>query len=128
MFSRQWEAARDEARDLDKYAPNWDGEGADPVALELIQETLRLFRLLEGRAFPAPDMVYPAADGTVFVEWHHPGGGVDTANITPDRIHVVAVGADGKILALPSDTAQATNPQCDTAPVDGDAFEFTIAA
>lgn len=129
MFSRQWEAARDEARDLDKYAPNWDGADADPVPLELIQDTLGFFRCLEERAFPAPDLVYPAADGTVFVEWHHSGGYVQTANIRPGRISLVMMGPDGNIIPMPPDVpADAATPSGMTASADGDAFEFALAA
>lgn len=129
MFSRQWEAARDEARDLDKYAPNWDGADADPVPLKLIQDTLRFFSHLEDRAFPAPDSVYPAADGTVFVEWHHPGGFVQTANIRLGRVSVVMMGPDGNIIPPPSDVPADTNgPRGGAAPADGDAFEFALAA
>jgi len=104
MFSHCWEDARDEARDLDKFAPNWDGADADSVPLNLIRETLTFFQRLEDATFPPPDSVYPAADGTVFVEWHHSDGTVRMANVQPGRIATVTMGPDGSILPQESET------------------------
>jgi hypothetical protein len=129
MFSRQWEAARDEARDLDKYPPDWDGAGADPVPLPLIREVLRLFRDLENQRFTAPDLVYPLADGSVMAEWHHPGGVVQAVNVRgPGRVHVVTVGADGGRLDGPAGEGPDPAVPHDPPPADGDAFEFSLAA
>lgn len=131
LFFREWESAYDETRDLDKYMPNWDGANADPVPLKLIQATLLFFRHLEERLFPAPDSVYPVADGTVVAEWHHPGGSVQIANIMSGRISVVMMAPDGEIILPPSDTqvpAGTADPQCGESLADGDAFEFTLSA
>ncbi len=129
MFSRQWEAARDEARDLDKYAPNWDGADADPVPLALIQDTLGLFRHLETLAFPAPDLIYPAADGSVYVEWHHAGGFVQMVNIRPGRTSAILMRPDGTIDTPPSEAPSDAALALGGSPcADGDAFEFALAA
>ena len=129
MFSRQWESARDEARDLDKYAPNWDGADADPVALGLVQVALKLFRRLETDGFPAPDLVYPAADGSVYVEWHHAGGFVQMVNLRPGRISLVMMRPHGTIDPQSSETpADVSLEEGDAACADGDSFEFALAA
>ncbi len=131
LFFREWESAYDETRDLDKYMSNWDGADADPVPLKLIQYTLLFFRHLEERNVPAPDSVYPVADGTVIAEWHHPGGCVQIANIMSGRISVVMMDPNGKIVPQPSEAqvpAGTIDPQCGDSLADGDAFEFTLAA
>jgi hypothetical protein len=129
MFSRQWEAARDEARDLDKYRPNWDGADADPVPLELIHESIEIFRSLEAKGFPAPDNIYPAADGSVCFEWHHEGGFAHLVNLRRSgRMSVVTMMPDGTIRPpseLPSDQPE---PKDGPTVADGDAFEFSLAA
>ena len=90
LLAAQWETANDEARDLDKFQANWDGEGADSVSLSLIATTLRLLGALEAQGFPAPACVYPLADGTVMAEWHHVHGAVESANIrSGGRIEIV---------------------------------------
>lgn len=128
-LSRQWEAACDEASDLDKYNPDWDGAGADAVPLIVIRRTLDLFRRFELLAFPAPDSVYPAADGTVFVEWHHPNGVSQLLNIRLNGISVVMMGPDGKIIPPPPTDGSLDLSSCDVAlQSDGDAFEFVLAA
>ncbi len=87
---RQWEVAFDDARDLDTYLANWDGEGADPVPLALIETTLRLLEIWKSQDHPAPADIYPLADGTVMVEFHYVSGVVDSANIrTGGRIEIV---------------------------------------
>lgn len=129
MFSRRWEAARDEARDLDKYGPNWDGADADPVPLELIQDALEFFRNLEARGFQAPDNIYPAADGSICFEWHHEGGFVHLANIRGSgRMSLVTMMPDGTIRPQPDPASDQPEPRDGPTCADGDAFEFSLAA
>ena len=87
----QWEAALDEARDLDKYQPDWDGEGADAVPSVMILQTRQWLRALQSRGDSAPACVYPLADGTVMVEWHYGSGAGDSANIRGGwRVEIVS--------------------------------------
>ena len=87
----QWEAAFDEARDLDKYQPNWDGEGADAVPSVLILQTRQWLRALQSLGSSAPACVYPLADGTVMAEWHYGSGAGDSANIRGGgRVEIVS--------------------------------------
>lgn len=89
-FSPQWEEVLDEVRDLDKYQPDWDDEGADAVPLALIRMTCSWLRTLQAQGTPAPASVYPLADGTVMVEWHYEHGAADSANIrSGGRIEIV---------------------------------------
>lgn len=130
MFSRQWEAARDEVRDLDKYEPNWDGADADPVPLDLIQTALKFFDALEQQLIVAPDMVYPSADGSVFAEWHYASGHVQSVNIRHNRISIVVMDPDGRIVSIPSGSSD-RDAACISdvnSTGENDAFEFALAA
>lgn len=132
----QWESARDEARDLDKYGSNWDGEGADAVSLDLINTTLRWFRGLEDRGHPAPVSIYPLADGTPMIEWHHPGGSTESANIrVGNRVEIVLHLVGEKPLFTASTLAkivggerfQDPSPAESTAQMDEE-YSFAVAA
>jgi len=76
-----WDAARDELLALEQLAPNWDGEGADPVKPGLIPASLRLMELAREADYPPPVYVYATADGTVMIEWHWANGRGEIANI-----------------------------------------------
>lgn len=128
LFAKSWEFARDDVRDLEKYLPNWDKDGADPVPLLLIEKTLSLFRTLETSAFPAPDAVYPSAGGTVFLEWHYASGAVQSINVLSDRIYLVFMSAEGAILSslVVPDELQPHTASGDYPPAD-DEFYFSLA-
>jgi hypothetical protein len=96
--SRNWDDVRIELRNLEKYVANWDGEGADAVAADSIRRAMVISRELETAKFPTPDMVYPSADGTIFVEWRYSDGFVEMLNICPNRNHVVSMDSQGKIV------------------------------
>jgi len=129
LFADHWEAARAEVRDLDRCEANWDGEGADPVPLKLIQATLRYLEECEQLRFLAPDTVYAAADGTVFVEWHYPDGFVQVVNLCLNRILVITMDPDGKIIPVPTDNISDVITSNEMiVDIDRDRFEFTLAA
>lgn len=131
----QWEVAYDEARDLDKFQPNWDSEGADPVPLSLICATLQLFSTLEAQGFPAPASVYPLADGTVMLEWHYSHGAVESANIRPNgRMEIVRREPNAKptfraisISDFDSEDENETAPGGASPRID-DGFSYSLAA
>lgn len=66
----QWEAVRDEVRNLVNLPANWDGEGADRFREELISPTFSLLSHSERCHFPPPNSIYLGASGTAIVEWH----------------------------------------------------------
>lgn len=76
-----WDAARDELLALEQLAPNWDGEGADPVKPGLIPTALRLLSLARTAQFQPPLYIYATAGGTVMIEWHHGNGQASIANV-----------------------------------------------
>ena len=86
----QWQNAKAELLALDQYQPNWDGEGADPVPVELIQATEELYERLRELGHPAPSTVYPTAGGTVMFEIHLDNDEVLSFNVRdPKRAEVV---------------------------------------
>jgi hypothetical protein len=79
--ARDWRAARLEAFGLGDFKENWDGEGALPVSKALILSAINFFKTLERDGCPAPDSVYPLANGSVMAEWHYSDQTVVSAEI-----------------------------------------------
>jgi hypothetical protein len=98
----EWALAYQAAKELDQYTRNWDGEGASPVPREYIQATLAFFERLEGQGYTPPDYLYPAADGTLMMEWHHTSGTRDLISIDSRGFHLIAMDSAGNILTLPA--------------------------
>lgn len=82
---RSWDDARDDVRALLQLAPDWDGEGADPVRRELIAPALAFLQQMKARGFQPAEFVYATAGGTIMLEFHEPSGVVLVANIRTER-------------------------------------------
>ncbi len=130
-----WEAAIDAAFDLDRYAPNWDGEGADPVPEQLIRDTVEFLRHGRAMRMSAPDCIYPLADGTVMFEWHGGRGSAISLNLRPGKRAEILTSAPGREPVFEAVTldlgeeADAATSQASGAARESDPFHtFELAA
>jgi hypothetical protein len=80
----------DQFTEYESYRENWDGYGADPIAMETVDAARQFWRLLP-REIRAPD-VAPGADGTIGFEWREGGRG-------NRKIVVVEIGPGASVTA-----------------------------
>lgn len=59
----------DNLRDPASYPPGWDGEGADLVQQECVDDAVALLAHFRVAGLPPPWSVYPLSDGSVMAEW-----------------------------------------------------------
>jgi hypothetical protein len=75
----------------------WDGEGAEPVALEAATGAVEVMAALIGEAMVAP-FVFPLPDGGLQLEWH---AGEESIEIEIDKdgcVHVLETDRSGTIV------------------------------
>ena len=104
FVAAEWETALDELRSLDQYGPNWDGEGAKAVRIDLIQTAERWLLSCRAAGDDVPGTIYPTPGGTVMLEWASANGTVYSAHVRiPGSVEMVVhiKGREPRFIVLP---------------------------
>jgi hypothetical protein len=69
-----WRQVLDELLRIRSLEDDWDGEGTEAPAAELVDGAVALAQDLAAHDWPAADRVIAGVNGTVYFEWHTPLG------------------------------------------------------
>jgi len=94
-----WEKARLQVQMISRLPADWDGDGAARIPISLASSALRLLGELRAQGYPAPNDVYPLAEGTIVLEWQ-------LANDVIYRIEVDRVGQGECMISFPTEPSQ----------------------
>jgi hypothetical protein len=78
-----WGPTIDELLRLRRLRDDWDGEGAEAPAPELVDSAITLAQDLQARGWLPPERVLASVNGTIYFEWHTPHGYVELEVTSP---------------------------------------------
>ena len=72
--SQLWVHLVDELKRIRTLKDDWDGEGTEAPPVSLVDAAITLAQKLEANGYPPADRVIASVNGTIYFEWHAPGG------------------------------------------------------
>ncbi|GEM_PF-3276861 len=94
--SRTWADLIDELLAVRNLDDDWDGQGAQRPSPALVDGAIRFAQDFRTQGIDPADRVVASVNGTVYFEWHRPGGYVEIEVTAPDLAEArsVATGSE----------------------------------
>lgn len=88
----EWSDLIDDLLAIRGLEDDWDGQGAQAPSSALVDGAIRFAQEFQRKGIEPADRVLASVNGTVYFEWHRPGGYVEIEVTAPDTAEARCVG------------------------------------